>query len=147
MVKALLAEQKPDPADAEAAYAEVLKLYPDFTPAQKQLALLYVRQTDHNDQAYALALKARKALPADPDLAKVLGMVLCRQGDFARASYLLLESVHQRPRDAELLYYLGLTEYHLKQRKDAKMYFQQALDSNLSGSQAADARQKLAELK
>ena len=147
MVKALLAEQKPDPADAEAAYAEVLKLYPDFTPAQKQLALLYVRQTDHNDQAYALALKARKALPADPDLAKVLGMVLCRQGDFARAAYLLQESVRQRSRDAELLYYLGLTQYHLKNRKDSKIYFQQALDLNLSGNQAVDARQKLVELK
>lgn len=147
MVKALLAENKPDPAVAEATYEEVLTQYPDFVPALKKLASLYAQTPATNDKAYALAVKARKALPADAEVARTLGIVVFRRGDFSQAASLLLESARQRSEDAELRYYLGMAQYRLKNRTESKVSLQRALDLKLSGPEAAEARQVLAELK
>ena len=50
-------------------------------------------------------------------------------------------------RDAELMYNLGMVQYHLKNRVESKTSLQRALDLNLSGTQAVEARRILAELK
>ena len=46
-----------------AIYTEVLRRFPDFAPAQKQLASLYLETPDKRAEAYDLAVKARQALP------------------------------------------------------------------------------------
>lgn len=147
VVKAVIAGQKSDPTTAEQTYEAVLKQYPDFSPAQKQLAILYSQSPATNDKAYALAVKARKALPADAEVAKILGITIYRQGDYARAAGLLQESARQRTQDAELMYYLGIAQYHLKQSAQCKTTLQQALALNLAGAEAADAKKTLAEFK
>ena len=147
MVKAAIAEQKPDLATAGRTYEDVLNHYPDFAPAQKQLAILYAKDPNNDAKAYALAVKARKAFPDDPEVAKTLGIIVFRQGDYPRAANLLQESARQKNRDAELMYYLGMTQYHLKNRAESKTSLQRALDLNLSGTQAVEAKRILAELK
>jgi len=147
MVKAAIAEQKPDLATAERTYEDVLNRYPDFAPAQKQLAILYAKDPNNNTQAYALAVKARKAFPDDPEVAKTLGIIVFRQGDYPRAANLLQESARQKNQDAELMYYMGMAQYHLKNRVQSKTSLQRALDLNLSGTEAVEARRILAELK
>jgi Flp pilus assembly protein TadD len=147
MVKAAIAEQKPDLVTAGRTYEDILNRYPDFAPAQKQLAILYAKDPNNNAQAYALAVKARKAFPGDPEVAKALGIIVFRQGDYPRAANLLQESARQKNGDAELIYYLGMAQYHLKNRAESKISLQRALDLNLSGTQAVEARRILAELK
>jgi Flp pilus assembly protein TadD len=147
MVKAAIAEQKPDLVTAEQTYESVLKHYPDFFPAQKQLAILYTRNPSNDAKAYPLAVKARTAFPGDPAVAKALGLIVFRQGDYSRAATLLQESVRQISGDAELMYYLGMAQYHLKNRAESKTDLQKALDLNLSGTQAVEAKRVLAELK
>jgi tetratricopeptide (TPR) repeat protein len=147
MVKAAIAEQKPDLAMAGLIYEDVLNRYPDFAPAQRQLAILYAKDPNNDAKAYALAVKARKALPDDPEVAKTLGIIVFRQGDYPRAANLLQESARQKNGDAELMYYLGMAQYHLKNRAESKTSLQRALDLNLSGTQAVEARRILAELK
>jgi tetratricopeptide (TPR) repeat protein len=61
-------------------YNQVLKKYPDFAPAQKNLAELYLKEKDHRADAYNLAVKARKALPDDPDLAQIVAEALRKRG-------------------------------------------------------------------
>jgi len=46
-----------------------------------------------------------------------------------------------------LMYYLGMAQYHLKNRAESKTSLQRALDLNLTGTQAVEARRILAELK
>lgn len=92
-------------------------------------------------------MKARDAFPGDPEVAKALGMIVYRQGDYSRAANLLQECAHQKSGDAELMYYLGMAQYHLKNRPDAKTDLQKALDLNLSGAPASEAKRVLAELK
>ncbi len=66
MVKAAIAEQKPDLAAAAQTYEGVLKHYPDFAPAQKRLAILYAKDPKNDAKAYPLAVKARDAFPSRP---------------------------------------------------------------------------------
>jgi Flp pilus assembly protein TadD len=147
MVKAAIAGQKPDPATAGQTYEDVLKHYPDFAPAQKQLAILYAKDPNNDAKAYPLAVKARDAFPTDPDVARTLGIIVFRQGDYPRAANLLQESARQRNGDAELMYYLGMAQYHLKNRAESKTALQKALDLSLSGAPAVEAKRILAELK
>ncbi len=147
MVKAAIAEQKPDLAAAVQTYDGVLKHYPDFAPAQKQLTILYAEDPKIDATAYPLAVKARAAFPNDPGVAKALGMIVYRQGDYSRAANLLRESAGQKSGDAETMYYLGMAQYRLKNRAESKAALQKALDLNLAGAPAAEAKRVLAELK
>jgi Flp pilus assembly protein TadD len=147
MVQAVIAAQQGDLPAAQRLDEQILQQYPDFAPAQKQLALIYVRNPKNDDQAYPLALKARAAFPNDPEVARCLGILLCRRGDYARAVSLLQESAPQFNRDAEVQFYLGMAQYHLNHSAESKTALQQALNLNLSGASAAEARRILAELK
>ena len=64
---------------------EVLRRFPDFGPAQKLLASLYAEDPEKRDQAYALVIKARKALPDDPELAQILAELSYHGKEFAYA--------------------------------------------------------------
>ena len=128
-------------------YEVVLNHYPDFAPAQKSLVLLYAEDPKNDAKSYPLAIKARQAFPGNPEIAKALGLMAYRQGDYARAGSVLAESAQKLNRDAELMYYLGMAQYQLKNRVQCKTALQQALDLNLSGTQAVEAKRILAELK
>ena len=151
MVEAVIDEQKSDVAAAEKEYQSVLNLYPDFAPAQAQLAALFVMDPSDDQQTYALATKAFQTLPNDPGLMKILGIVVYRTAassdDYARAATLLAQSAAQHPNDAVLQYYLGMAQYQLKHPAEAKAALQQALTLDPSGPFAGDARKTLTELK
>ena len=147
VVRAVIAEQKPDPTTAEQIFEGVLKQYPDFAPAQRRLAILYVKDPSNDAKAYPLAVKAHDAFPGDPEVSKTLGIIVFRQGDYSRAANLLQDSTRQIPGDAELMFYLGVAQYHLKNPAGSKASLQRALDLNLSGTQAVEAKRILSELK
>jgi len=140
-----LSEQRQDASAAAKAYEEALRRYPDFGPAQRRLAILYAGNPGDDAKAYDLATKARTAYPGDPELAKALGIVVYRRGDFARAARLLADSARARADDAELLYYLGMTQRRLRQNAEGRASLQRALALNLRADLAAEARRVLAE--
>ncbi len=146
MVMGLISEQKPDAAAAEKSYEEVLNQNPDFTPAVKRLAILYVGDSDKDTKAYEMAGKAREAFPKDPEVAKVLGIADYRHGDYATAADLLKESDGGRKNDAQAIYYLGMAQYQLKS-PESKDTLKRALDLNLPTELADEARRALAQLK
>jgi tetratricopeptide (TPR) repeat protein len=146
MVVALINERKTNFGVAEQAYEKVLSRYPDFAPAQRNLAVLYAEDSGNTERAYALAIKARESFPDDSELEKTLGIIVFRQGDYVRAASLLKRSAIDRSADAELFYYLGAAQYHLKIREESKTSLQRALSMDLSGKLAADTKQMLAEL-
>ncbi len=147
MLQGALSEQKADAAAAKQTYEKVLKLDPDFVPAQRQLAILYAENPGDDTGAYGLAVKAREAFPGDPEVAKALGIIVYRQGDFARSAGLLRESANRRTDDAELMYYLGMAQYHLKQKVESKKSLQRALELKLPLQLAGEAGRAMAELK
>ncbi len=113
---------------ASAAYERVIRLRPDFAPAMAELARLYADREDKAAEAMRLAKKARELLPKDPRVAEVLGAVAGRQGDHKWAVSLLNEALRgaEQP-TAELLYRLGESEFHCKDKAAALKHLRDAL--------------------
>jgi tetratricopeptide (TPR) repeat protein len=147
MVMGAIEDQTPDIHAAERVYEKALSLYPDFAPAKRRLAILYAADQPADDQkALQLAMQAREAFAEDPDVAKALGILAYRQGDYARSSRLLQESAGKLSGDPKVFYYLGMDQYQLKQQADSKRSLQHALDLSLRGELANEARRTLAEV-
>jgi tetratricopeptide (TPR) repeat protein len=147
VVLAVIGEQKSDFPAARLSYEKVLGRYPDFTSAKKRLAILYALDPKDNQRAYELAVSVRAAYPDDAELTRVLGITTYRKGEYAKALELLKTSAAAYPQDATVAFYLGLTQYQLKQRDAGKQSLQRALELNLPGDLAVEAKRVLAELK
>ncbi len=148
MVMGAIADQKPDIRAAEQVYEKVLSLYPDFGPAKRRLAILYAAdQPADNQKALQLAMQARESFPEDPEVAKALGIMTYRQGDYTRAVGLLKESASSLTTDATLMYYLGMAQYRNNDPAGCKLSLQRALELNLNDKLSSTARQTLAAVK
>lgn len=143
---AVIDTQNRNPFGAERVYEKLLALHPDCALAQKNLAILYAQNLVEPDKAYPVALKARESFPDDPQVAKALALILFQQGDYVRAADLFSTISNSTTADAELFYCLGISEFRLKNYAGSRKSLQHALTLNLSGQQATDARQTLAEL-
>jgi predicted Zn-dependent protease len=147
MAQAAASGFKPDSPTAEQAYEKVLTHYPDFTPAEITLARLYADEPANVNRGYELATKAHDELPNDPQVTKLIGIILCQHGDYSRAVNTLKDSALKLNSDPELYYFLGSAQFHLKQMTDSKTSLQKALALNLSGKQADAAKQMLSQIK
>ena len=147
MVMGAIDQQKVDTGAAKQIYEKVLGQYPDFVPAEKRLAILLTEDPSDDKRAYELAMKAWNALPDDPELAKVLGIITYRRGDYARAANFLKESNRNRSGDAQLMCYLGLAPYQSTQLGVSKSSLQRAVDMNPPPQLAEEARRVLGQLK
>ena len=131
---------------AVARFTEVLREFPDFAPAQFQLATLYADDPSHETEAYDLAAKARKSLPEDPAVAQLLGQLSYRKKEYPRAAQLLEESASKRPLDGQGLYYLGVTYKEQKDPAKAQKLLTEAVARGLPAHIKAEAERVLAEL-
>lgn len=131
---------------ARDSHRGVLSRFPSFFPAQKRLAILLASSVNDRRAAYEHALKAREALPDDPEVARVLGMLSFHRQEYPRAAQLLRESSRKRTNDAEAFYYLGMAEYHCRQKRDAIEALKYALVQDPAGAFAPQAKRILAEL-
>lgn len=147
MVQAGIQELGGDMAAAAAACEKVLARFPDFTPAQRKLSIIYSRDANRAKDAYALAVKARAVYPGDLQLSKAMGIIYFNQGDFARASSALKDCAIKLPEDAEVFYFLGAAQFKANQRVAAKASLQKAISLKLSGEALSTAQQMLAEIK
>ena len=147
MASTIMQEQRTSYDEAKGGYERILAAYPLFTPAVRQLAILSAQHFGDDQKTYQLAVRAREAFPEDSEIAKTLGILACRRGDSPRAAQLLKESARTRNDDPELLYYLGIAHYRLKETKESKAALQRALALNLQTKLANEARRVLAELK
>jgi len=147
MAKGVSSERKKDLKHAQEVYEQILQHYPEFTLAKKRLVILYAQNPAHYEKAYSLGVKTREAFPGDPELGRVLGIVSYHQKDFSLANILLQEIVGRDSKDAEALFYLGMSRYQLKQTAQSKEALQHAVALDLPPTLAAEARKTLGELK
>ena len=131
---------------AIAMYQEIVHAYPDFSPAQKHLASLYLDDPQNSTKAYELAIKARKSLPDDPEVTKILGQISFHRKEYARAVELFRESGQKGPLDARSLYYLGVSYLGMKQKSEARDTLERALAAGLQDPFAIEARRAITEL-
>lgn len=146
-VQAAIEKLRGEPKAAIETDEEILKRFPEFAPAQKQLAGLYLEDPGSLDKAYDLAVKARQSLPGDPEIARTLGEISCQRKDYNLARQLLLESAQTTPLDAKGLYYLGMSYLEAKQKPQAQEALQHALAAGLREPLASEAKRLLADAK
>ena len=147
MVQADLARQRHQDKPAADIYNRVLKRFPAFTPAQKSLASLYSNDPATLDKAYDLATKARKQVPEDADLTRILAEISYKKKDFAYALQLLKESATKKPLDGLGLYYFGMSSLQEKQNAQARDALQRALKAGLPEPFSTEARQAISQLR
>jgi predicted Zn-dependent protease len=126
-------------------YEKLIERNAQFTPAVRQLALLYAARPTDEPKAFDLLTKARLAYPDDDELAKLLGILNYKRKAFARAAELLQLSSARRRDDSELFYYLGMAHYQLKQFDQTKEALARSLTLGLGAALADDAKRALAD--
>jgi tetratricopeptide (TPR) repeat protein len=147
MARATIERRRGESKKAIGSYSEILQRFPDFAPAQKQLASLYLEDPNALDKAYDFAMKARKTLPGDPGLARTLGEISYQRKEYPRALQLLQESARTSPLDAKGLYYLGMSHWQNQQKPQGREALQRALAAGLQEPLASEAKRLLAEPK
>jgi tetratricopeptide (TPR) repeat protein len=146
MAAAAIDQQQNNFAAARQAYEKILARYPHCVVAFKHLAILCGERLGDYQAAYDYAVKAREAFPDDPEVAKALGMVVYRRGDYARSAQLLNESARKRPSDADLLFYLAMAQAKLKEPGESQEALRQALALTSNSQLADEAKRVVAEL-
>ncbi len=146
IARAAIQVKRGDTAGAEATYKQVLQRFPDFAPAQRDLALVLVNDPTKRDAAYELATKARRTIPGDPLISRVLGRVSYERKEFSRAIQLFEESGREKPLDARSLYYLGMAQAEAKHKAEAKETLNRALQAGLGDAEASEAKRVLGDI-
>lgn len=147
MASATIADSQQKAAFAQSIYERIATQYPLFTPAARNLAILYARNPADTQKGFELASRVRDAYPDDPEVAKAIGIIAFRHGDPGYAVRLLQQSARQRTNDAEVFFNLGLAQNQLKQKKETADSLKKALAIDPNAAFAAEARQILATLK
>ena len=127
-------------------YNEVLRRFPEFVPAQKELARLYSENPTTLEKAYDFALKARNSLPEDPEVAQTLGELCYQRKDYAYALQLLQESAKRKSLDARGLYCLGMSYLAVQEERESYDALARALTEGLQEPLASEAKRILADL-
>jgi tetratricopeptide (TPR) repeat protein len=147
MASAAAHEDLGDKDAAKKEYAKVLTRLPDFTPAKRNLAIIFAASGEDDKTAFDYAVKARAAFPDDPAVAQALGVINYRRGDYFNAKNLLADALAQRGDDPELNFYFGMTEVNLKETQGAKKALRKALDEKLGPPHSTEAQQAMDKIK
>ena len=125
---------------ATATLTSILRIAPDFAPAQLRLAEIYGTDPKQLAEAYELAAKARRTMPDDPVVSRVFGELSSKRGEHAFAVELLKASAKKSPLPPSGLYYLGSSQIHSAQVAAGKATLQQAVTEGLSEPMAQEAK-------
>jgi tetratricopeptide (TPR) repeat protein len=145
MAQAAVYSQR-QPRQAIEIYNRVLRRFPDLALAQKRLAALYAQDEATSPQAYELAVKARKVLPDDPELAVLLARLSYARKEYARTAQLLEETARTKRLGPDLLFYLGMSQLQANQLNEARGVLNEALTNGLQEPFATEAKRALANL-
>ena len=144
VVQGISARAKGEIEEAMRCFYLVLAQYPNFAPAQKELAGLHLLSpTPDLEKAHELAAKAREALPDDPETAKTFGIINYLRDEPEYAALLLNESNQAKPLDATGLFYLGMARSKSGDAPGGTTILMQALEAGLTSTLEDEAKAAL----
>ncbi|HEV2208379.1 MAG TPA: tetratricopeptide repeat protein [Verrucomicrobiae bacterium] len=147
MVSARLAELSQDFEEAARSYRAALVRHPSFAPAMRGLVLVCAEHLPNEDASvFEIAKNARESYPDDLVLARAVGVLCYRRGEYRRALEVLQPCAGQGGGDAEALFYIGMAHYQLKDTGKSKAELRQALSLKLGAELAAQANGALAKM-
>lgn len=144
LILAFAAEQAGDPGRAAELYESVLRANSGFGLAAKHLATLLAGSLDESERAFDLALNARRQMPNDVELTRLLGRLVYDRGDFDWATRLLREGTADGQGGADDFFHLGMGLHQLGRTEESTAALNRALSLDLAPPLAAQARAALA---
>ena len=139
-------EATSQPDAAREAYKWAFQADPRFAPAYNNLAWLDAQQKQHLDEALASAQKAVALEPKNANYLDTLAWVQHVRGSNAEALKTLAQAARQNPRNAEVIYHMGVINQEIGNKREAAGAFQKALGMGTGFSEQNDARQRLAQV-
>ncbi|MGA8213710.1 MAG: tetratricopeptide repeat protein [Candidatus Sulfotelmatobacter sp.] len=136
-------EQKGAVDQARATYEQAIQRDPNFAPALNNLAWIYCEHGGNLDLALSLAQRAKQNQPDDPEVSDTLAWIEYRKGLYGEAAGLLRDALRQVPDSSLFQYHLGMVLLKTGKESEAKPILARALSSNLSPTDAAEARSAL----
>ena len=143
--RAVVADRNGDFDEARSRYEGILAKFPSFAPASRDLAVLYLDRLGDDTKASTHANKAREVLQRDDLLTALLGKIASRKGDHRFATQLLTDAARTRPNDAEVYYYLGVSQIGIKQADAGKASLKKAIALAPQAKFVAEAQRLLDE--
>jgi tetratricopeptide (TPR) repeat protein len=131
---------------ARATYEQAIQHDPNFAPALNNLAWIYCEHGGDLDLSLSLAQRAKQNQPTDPEVSDTLAWVEYRKGLYDQSANLLRDALRQVPDSSLFQYHLGMVLLKIGKESDAKPILAKALSSNLSPTDAAQARSALQQL-
>jgi tetratricopeptide (TPR) repeat protein len=147
-----LYESKSDSKKAEDAYQSALTLNSQDPIASNNLAKLMVQTGGNLDVAMSLSQTARKGQPDSPAIADTLAWIYYQKAAYQSAIGLLQEALklqekNKAPDNPDIHYHLGMAYAKSGQPALARQQFERVLKISPNSSNAADAKNQLAQLK
>jgi len=123
-----------------ATFERVLKVYPDFGPAKRALAILLAADSKNDARTLELAGQVREQFRDDAELNRAAGFAAYRQGEFRRAITLLDPLKTGLASDSAYWFHLGMAQGKVNQKGPATEALQKALTLGLTGAAADEAK-------
>ena len=139
-------QKKGDFNGAEATFEEILREYPAFAPANRELAYLYTQHLNNDPKAWDHIMRAREGDGENPRTAKTFGIMQYKRAEFRRSADLLKDSAKRNAADAETLFYLGMAHFKLSEPQESGKALREAVALDPNGRFVAEAKAILAEL-
>ena len=132
--------------EAKPLYEQILRVKPDEPVALNNLAYIKAEEGADLDQALSLAMRAKQALPQDPNIADTLGWVYIKKNLSEDAIKVFRELVTKQPKNATYRFHLAMALYQKGDRPSAKKECETALQSNPSKEEAGRIRELMQKL-
>ena len=132
--------------DARKSYERVIELDPDNLIAQNNLASIIAERGGNMDVALGLAQKAKEKQPENVNITNTLGWILYKKNSYQLSLQYLKEAAEKQNLNPLYQYHLGMVYVKLGKTVEAKQALQKALTLDPQFSEAASAKQTLAQL-
>ncbi len=98
----------------------------------KEIAYIEDGSEKANEELARLYQEAADRWPKWQHMQKMAGVAAIYEGNYESAGYRLFQTLQLDMEDAETWYYLGVLSYYKGNYEDMRMYFEHALERNLS---------------
>jgi tetratricopeptide (TPR) repeat protein len=143
MVLGTAEQSRTNYARAKQHYEKVLSGNPLFLPAARELAIVSAQMPDVDVKAFDSGMRARELYPNDLALARALGILAFKRGDFTRATQFLKDVTAKSPTDGEALFYLGMAQYKANKFAESRETLNSALKAQLPAHMKEEAQKAL----
>ncbi len=119
-------------ARAKEYFMQALTASPEYVPARKGLAYVYIQSENPQEAYYHLGILIKEAGENDPDVLILKGMLAGLEQDYEKAIRVYQKIVELNPNNIEALFALGNSYLNLQKYAEAASFYEHALQLDVN---------------